>query len=502
MKYCSKCQQTYTDSQGFCVKDGEQLSLDPYGLVGRTIENKYRIDALIGIGGMGAIYNAHHLRLQQRIAFKILQPNLVVDNPSAIDLFEREARLASSLRHDNIVQIYDAGRTGDDVAYIAMEWLDGRTLEEFIAQSGKLSFEDTSRILWQIAAALQCAHDQRIIHRDLKPSNIFLAKQIDGSEKVKLLDFGIGKLIDKTEGSPVSALLGTPAYASPEQFQADGKIDRRTDIYSLGVVLFEMLTGTRPFEGENQFKIVQAHLEGSPPLLRARRMDAPAALEQLISRMLETEPDKRPQRIGDIPELFEQTIKASLEKNDDQKAKGKKRRFMRKKTIDTIIKASAILLAAIISAIALWWSRLPDPNLNRNDQKIESHNVNANSSSTIPDGGLDKHPIPGINLKIIEPANGAAVPSPVPIKGTTPYTTGYHHYIVVTTNGTAHIQSEVTPSPQGEIQGQATIGQAIDPKNLEYEIKLLATKSELSIGLLGKLPEDRKQSNAIMVRRQ
>jgi serine/threonine protein kinase len=305
-KFCPQCKLTYPEKLRFCLEDGKLLSLkDPYHLVGQTLLDKYRLDALVGMGGFGAVYSAHHLGLDRRVAFKILQPNLMLRNKSVVDLFEREARLAARLHQENIVWVMDAGRTPDDIAYIAMEWLDGRTLEEELEATGPLSLERTGQILRQIAAALDTAHANYTIHRDLKPSNVMLIKSSGGPELVKVLDFGIAKVLNSTTGAPVSHVMGTPHYASPEQFVPGGHIDQRSDIYSLGVMLYQMLTGILPFNASSMEELIQLKLEGQPKSLRTLRPDAPAAVEQLVSRMLVKDPDQRPGRMSEVVALFD-----------------------------------------------------------------------------------------------------------------------------------------------------------------------------------------------------
>src|SRR5262245_17302623 len=181
MKSCPKCKASYPHSQRFCTNDGATLTLqDPYNLVGRALVDKYRLDALVGMGGMGAVYSAFHLSTERHVAVKILLPNLAIGNPRLLGLFEREAKIVGRLRHENIVDIIDAGVTTDGIAYIAMEWLEGHTLDEEIHRNGALSLQRVSEILRPVAAALQESHAQHIVHRHLKPSNIFLVKRANG----------------------------------------------------------------------------------------------------------------------------------------------------------------------------------------------------------------------------------------------------------------------------------------------------------------------------------
>jgi serine/threonine protein kinase/tetratricopeptide (TPR) repeat protein len=280
-------------------------------LVGRALVDKYRLDALVGMGGMGAVYSAFHLSTERQVAIKILLPNLAIGNPRLLDLFGREAKVVGRLRHENIVDIIDAGVTTDGIAYIAMEWLEGRTLEEEIHRSGPLSFQRISEILRQVAAALQESHSQHIIHRDLKPSNIFLVKRANGREQVKVVDFGISKSLGDTGGSPVSSVMGTPQYASPEQFRLGENIDGRADIYSLGVVLFQMLTNALPFADTTISALIHKHLNEPPPPLSSLRPDILPALNDLIGRMLAKQPADRPQRVGEIPDLFDSAVAAN-----------------------------------------------------------------------------------------------------------------------------------------------------------------------------------------------
>ena len=312
-KYCPRCtRRSDDDSLRYCPHDKALLSLDdPYNLVGQTLLGKYRIEALVGIGGMGAVYGAYHLNLNRRVAFKIFQPNLAVKNRSALQLFEREGHMAARLTHPNIVTTYDAGRATDTIAYIAMEWLEGVTLEDELAKGGALSLDRAAKLLRQICAALDEAHDNHIIHRDLKPANVMLVTRRDGQEQVKVLDFGIGKILDSTAGAQVSRIMGTPNYASPEQFQVGVTIDHRSDIYSLGVMLFELLTDHLPFTGDTWTELMNHHLHTPPPSLRQYRPELPEAVAQLVLQMLAKQPVQRPPRISEVPELFARALRAS-----------------------------------------------------------------------------------------------------------------------------------------------------------------------------------------------
>jgi formylglycine-generating enzyme required for sulfatase activity len=312
-KYCPRCNLKYSDGQQrFCLSDGALLSLDlpEYRwLIGETLDGKYRIDALVGVGGFGAVYSAWHLGLDRQVAYKILQPQVAQRSPEAVGLFEGEAKTAAKLQHENIVTIHDAGRTMDDISYIAMEWLEGRPLDEELAARGRLTFERMAVILRQVAAALAFAHAHRTVHRDLKPSNVMLVRRLDGGEQVKVVDFGIAKVLSSTAASTISRSIGTPAYASPEQWKSGAQIDGRADIYALGVMLFEMLTGRLPFNAKSIEELIRLKLTVPPPSLRSLLPDAPAALDDLLRAMMDIDPNRRPQKVADVPALFEAACK-------------------------------------------------------------------------------------------------------------------------------------------------------------------------------------------------
>jgi len=309
-KYCPTCQKTFTSAERLCPTDRSVLSLnDPYHLVGRTLLDKYRIDALVGLGGMGAVYYAYHSGIDRSVAFKILQPNVALSEEHVVELFEREAKLAGRLSHENIVDVKDAGRTDEGLAYIVMEWLDGRTLDEELLRRGRLSFGRAAGIARQIAAALGAAHAKNVIHRDLKPANIMLIDSPGGRDHVKVLDFGIGKALGETlAGSMVSTVVGTPHYASPEQLTVGGRIDGRSDIYSLGVILYRMVGGKPPFNSPSMGEVIQMQLTAEPAPLFTLRPETPLAVERLVSGMLAKNPSRRPQSAAEVIATLDQAF--------------------------------------------------------------------------------------------------------------------------------------------------------------------------------------------------
>lgn len=276
-------------------------------MIGRTLLDKYRIEALVGLGGMGAVYCAYHTGLDRRVAFKILQPNIAVADEHLVELFTREAKVAGRLTHENIVDVKDAGRTPEGTAYIVMEWLEGRTLDEELRVQGALSFARAGEILRQIAAALAEAHSKQVVHRDLKPANVMLVRRNDGREVAKVLDFGIGKILTET-GASVSAVMGTPSYASPEQLQLGGKIDGRSDIYSLGVILYRMLSGRLPFQSNSLPELVQMQLVTPPTSLRSLRPETPLGIDELVMQMLAKDQQLRPADAAAVVQQYDTAL--------------------------------------------------------------------------------------------------------------------------------------------------------------------------------------------------
>ena len=263
----------------------------------------YRVLEQIGTGGMGEVYRARDERLGRDVALKVVHPSSSKDH-DRLRRFELEARSAASLNHPNIVAVYDVG-FHDGAPFIVTELLEGKTLRERLA-AGRLSVREVSNYTLQIIAGLMVAHEKHIVHRDLKPENLFITKD----NRVKILDFGIAKLIHpETIGAPslqemttqtkMGSVLGTVAYMSPEQLRAK-PVDARSDIFSLGAIVYEMLTGRRAFRGETDVDTITAVLKETPPEVTHERADVPTAFEQIVNHCLEKEPEKRFQSVRDL----------------------------------------------------------------------------------------------------------------------------------------------------------------------------------------------------------
>jgi len=310
MPVCATCGTTYGATVRICVRDGTPLATGRTDnqLLGTLLDGKYRIDSFLSAGGMGSVYRALHVMLDKTVAVKVIRNELVTSD-EVVARFQREARAASNLHHPNIVSVYDLGQTSDGTLYIAMEFIDGPSLKEVIRRNGPLTPWESIDILRQVASALSSAHQKQIVHRDLKSDNLML--QSEGGRKiVKLVDFGIAKTFDETtQLTAAGYLLGTPHYMSPEQ--AAGKpVDHRADLYSLGVILYEMITGEVPF-GDGALTSVLVRLATEvPPAPSARRPDARVspALDAVAMRCLEKDPDRRFQSADEFADALERAL--------------------------------------------------------------------------------------------------------------------------------------------------------------------------------------------------
>ena len=304
MATCPTCMTQYPDDVTTCSADGstlvgdhvlpsKDLSLKPGTTVG-----EYRIERKIGEGGFGAVYSAVHPVIGKSAAIKILSPQFSAD-PVMVSRFISEARAVNQIRHRGIIDIFAFGKLDDGRQYYIMELLEGKTLEEYLRERGRLRPAEALPILRQVARALDAAHAAGIAHRDLKPENIFLVFDEDGTIMPKLLDFGIAKLLGDSQQSKTrtGTPMGTPLYMSPEQCRGK-QVDHRTDIYSFGIMTHVMITGQPVFSGEDIMDVMMAQVGSTPPSASSVCPDIPHALDAPILRMLAKEADARPQTLG------------------------------------------------------------------------------------------------------------------------------------------------------------------------------------------------------------
>jgi eukaryotic-like serine/threonine-protein kinase len=282
----------------------------PAGLpaVGEVLAGKYRIEGVLGVGGMGAVLAAKHLHLDERVAIKVMLPQAMGDGATTVR-FLREARAAVKIKSEHVARVTDSGVLDDGRPYIVMEYLIGQDLGAVLEQNGRLSVTETVDYLLQACEAVAQAHALGIVHRDLKPANLFLTVRDDGSACVKVLDFGISKAtpqaqarggVESLQLTTTQTLVGSPMYMAPEQMRTNRPVDGRTDIWSLGVVAYELLTGRLPFEASAMPELCAKILQDDPEPLRKKRPELGADLEATIHRCLEKKPERRFQNLADF----------------------------------------------------------------------------------------------------------------------------------------------------------------------------------------------------------
>jgi len=295
-KKCNACGSTFPGALHFCPNDGQPLQALE-SLIGKLLDGRYRIESLLGSGGMGVVYRATHIHLDTQVAVKILNPELVA-NQSAIERFRREARAAGRINHPNAIQVTDFGVTAEKIVYLVMEIVCGPSLREVIQQERAIDYRRAVSLMDQVCAAVEAAHQSGVIHRDLKPDNI-LIQRLGSAEKVKVLDFGIAKLREQTPSAASNftltekgTIIGTPQYMSPEQCRGE-ELDNHSDIYSLGIILYEMLSGRIPFDGGTPYEIIAKHLKDAPRPVREMLPAVPESIERVVMRAIEKEPPLR-----------------------------------------------------------------------------------------------------------------------------------------------------------------------------------------------------------------
>jgi serine/threonine-protein kinase len=308
VKVCPVCSREYPDEIRFCQHDGTTLrGVTPASsLVGQVIADRYHVMKKLGEGGMGQVYLAEHVKMGRKSAIKVMSPAMMHD-PEAIARFNREAGNASKITHPNVCAVYDFGETPEGLIYLAMEFVEGEPLTDLLERDGALPLLRATAIFKQTADALQAAHDLGIVHRDLKPDNIMLARGRDGSDVVKVVDFGIAKAVGGDEAgqkvTKTGLVVGTPEYMSPEQLSGD-KLDGRSDLYSLALVYFRMLTSHLPFQAETVQETMIKRLTDEPKKLAEVRPDLqfPSALQPVLDAALSRTPAERYQTVAKFAE--------------------------------------------------------------------------------------------------------------------------------------------------------------------------------------------------------
>jgi len=303
VKICPNCGQTYPTHFVLCPQDGQTLTEADVWSEGTVIREKYRILGKIGSGGMATVYKAQHVDFKELRALKVISPELARDESFA-RRFKQEAVVTRMLHHPNAVRVEDIDKAEDGRPFIVMEYIDGRSLKEVIQNEGPIPVKRACRIAKNVASALDAAHALGMVHRDIKPANIVLVETKSG-EQAKVLDFGIAKvkegLLEDSKLKHMTltgtgAVVGTPAYMSPEQAKGmkGDQLDGRSDIYSLGVAMYQMLAGELPLNADSEMQMMMAQINTKPKPIQQRRKDVPSSISRLVMQCLEKNRDHRP----------------------------------------------------------------------------------------------------------------------------------------------------------------------------------------------------------------
>ena len=314
MKTCPNCGKEYPDTTTLCPSDGVALEKTGDSVLGKVLAGKYRMEERLNEGGMGAVYRGTHVLMDKTVAVKVLRPSLAADE-KIVARFSREARAASRISHPHALSVTDFGESEDGIVFLVMEYLNGKTLKDIIREEGPMPLPRVVEIIRQVGGALDAAHEQGVVHRDLKSENIMLLNSA-GPDYAKVLDFGIAKIKEPTgEYDPgltaPDLVIGTPQYMSPEQCSQASEIDARSDLYSLGVIIYEMLVGHVPFTGQSPTAIMMKHMQAEVPSVLLERPDLPPGVGRVLVRAMAKRPVDRYQHVGDLVE--ELTTAAGVE---------------------------------------------------------------------------------------------------------------------------------------------------------------------------------------------
>src|ERR687891_64071 len=303
MKECPACRRCFPDEINHCPQDGDETTPS---LVGEPIlDARYQLERRLGQGGMGVVFQARHIFLKTSHAIKVILPDLVGNDPMLVTRFRQEALAAAAIRHQNIIAVTDFGVVRGTMPFLVMEFVNGKSLQDMLAEEGVMPPARALEIICAIGAGVAAAHRQNIVHRDLKPLNIMAQNNVPISEGVKILDFGLakiksGELLGSFVQAKTTGLMGSPFYMAPEQW-GDEEPDARADIYSIGVILYQMLCGDVPFKGSSIPSIMKKHLTLPPPSFQSVGLNVPPQIEAVVRHALEKEVSAR---IDSIPNFL------------------------------------------------------------------------------------------------------------------------------------------------------------------------------------------------------
>ncbi len=316
MRECSTCRSCFSDDILHCPDDGAATTSSISGEP--ILDGRYQLEKRLGQGGMGVVYKARHIFLKTAHAIKIILPDLVGNDPNLVTRFRQEALAAAAIRHQNIIAVTDFGVVRGTMPFLVMEFVQGKSLQDLMAEEGAMSPLRAFELMQPICAGIAAAHRQGIVHRDLKPLNVMICDDMPASESVKILDFGLakiksGELLGSFIAAQTTGLMGSPFYMAPEQW-SDEPPDARADVYSLGVMLYQMLCGEVPFKGSSIPSIMKKHLTSDVPSFESKGYDIPLQIENVVRHALEKEPDDRTPSADDFSrELREAMTNASAQ---------------------------------------------------------------------------------------------------------------------------------------------------------------------------------------------
>jgi serine/threonine protein kinase len=292
MRECPSCRTCFADDVVYCPDDGAQTTASISGEP--ILDGRYQLERRLGQGGMGIVFKARHIFLKTQHAIKIILPDLVGNDPNLVTRFRQEALAAAAIRHQNIIAVTDFGVVRGTMPFLVMEFVQGKSLQDLMAEEGAMGPVRAFELMQPICAGIAAAHRQKIVHRDLKPLNVMIQEGIPITEGTKILDFGLakiksGELLGSFVAAQTTGLMGSPFYMAPEQW-SDEPPDARADVYSLGVMLYQMLCGEVPFKGNSIPAIMKKHLTEEVPTFASRGVVVPPQIEALVRHALEKEP--------------------------------------------------------------------------------------------------------------------------------------------------------------------------------------------------------------------